>query len=298
MFSIPQKYRGILYMVLAAFSFSLMGGFAKVLRSSFNAPQLVFYRNLIGLLVLSVSLIRTPVVQTGGRLKLLLVRGVFGTLALYTLLYNILHIPLGAAMTYNTINTFYIALLSGWILKERLGPVVWICIIAGFGGILLIYKPSVDFSWKYHMIGLLHGIFSAIAYMSIGSLNKHYDTRVIVLSFLLTGLILPLLMIGSGYLFHLPKDDFFFPEISAPHGIDYLYLSALGITALSGQYFVTKAYSNDKAGIVAAIGYSNIIFSVIIGIVLGDAFPDWLMWLGIGVVIVSGVVVSFSRRTN
>ncbi|MBL0135006.1 MAG: DMT family transporter [Chitinophagaceae bacterium] len=294
---IPQKYKGIIFMLLAAFSFSLMGGFAKVLKSSFNAPQLVFYRNLIGLLVLSVSFIRIPVVQTGGRLRLLILRGVMGTLALYTLLYNILHIPLGAAMTYNTINTFYIAILSGWLLKEKLGPIIWICIIAGFGGILLIYKPSVDFSWKYHMIGLLHGIFSAIAYMSIGSLNKHYDTRVIVLSFLLSGLILPIIMISTGYLFHLPKDDFFFPEISAPHGIDYLYLLALGITALAGQYFVTKAYSNDKAGIVAAIGYSNIIFSVIIGIVLGDAFPDLLMWVGIGVVIVSGVVISVFRKS-
>lgn len=296
MFSFPQKYKGIFFMLLAAGSFSLMGGFAKVLRTSFNAPQLVFYRNLIGLAVLSISFIRIPVKQSGGRFGLLLLRGFMGTLALYTLLYNILHIPLGAAMTYNTINTFYIAILSGWILKEKLSSVVWICIITGFAGILLIYKPSVDFSWKYHIIGLLHGIFSAIAYMSIGSLNKHYDTRIIVLSFLVSGLILPIVMISTGYLFHLPKDDFFFPEISFPNGLEFLYLMALGITALSGQYFVTKAYSNDKAGIVAAIGYSNIIFSVIVGILLGDAFPDLLMWLGIVVVIVSGVVISVFRR--
>src|ERR1700754_2877250 len=119
------KYRGIVYMLLAALGFSVMGGFAKVLRGSFNAPQLVFYRNLTGLLVLSYSLFYFPIKQSGGKLWLLIGRGIMGTVALYTLLYNILHIPLGSALTYNTTNTLFIALLSFTLLKEKLNAIAW-----------------------------------------------------------------------------------------------------------------------------------------------------------------------------
>lgn len=66
----------------------------------------------------------------------------------------------------------------------------------------------------------------------------------------------------------------------------------MGISALLGQYFVTKAYSNDKAGIVAAMGYSNIVFAVVIGLWLGDAFPDALTLTGMLMVIISGVAIS------
>lgn len=290
-----KNYKGVYYMLLAALGFSVMSGFAKVLRHSFNAPQLVFYRNLVGLLLLSVSLVRSPVQQTGGKLGLLIFRGVMGTFALYTLLYTILHVPLGTAMTYNTMNTFYIALLAGWLLKERLSGLIWLCIIMGFIGVLLIYRPSVDFSWQYHLVGLLHGLFSALAYLSIGSLNTHYDTRVIVLSFLVSGLVIPSLMMAIGGLWQLPPDDFFFPAFRLPQGWDWFHLAGIGISALSGQYFVTKAYSHDKAGIVAAIGYSNIIFAMAIGIFLGDAFPDRITITGILLVIFSGVVISLRK---
>ncbi len=291
-----KNYKGIYFMLLAALGFSIMGGFAKQLRDSFSAAQLVFYRNLVGFLVLSISLIRFPVHQSGGKLGLLIFRGIMGTLALYSLLFLILHIPLGTAMTYNTTNTFYIALMSFFLLKERLHTLGWICIVAGFAGILLIYRPSVDFNWSYHLIGILHGIFSAFAYLSIGRLNKYYDSRIIVLSFLLSGLFIPLLSWVIGGLFSIPNDPLFFTSFKLPEGRDWFYILGLGVFALLGQYFVTKAYSNDKAGIISAVGYSNIILGVAIGIVLGDQFPDLLGIIGVLIVISSGVTISLTKK--
>lgn len=285
-----------MYMLLAALGFSVMGGFAKVLKHSFNAPQLVFYRNLTGLIVLSFSIFHYPVKQTGGRLTLLILRGLMGTVALYTLLYNILHISLGSALTYNTTNTLFIALLSFTFLKERLNGIAWFCIVIGFTGVLLIYNPSMDFGWKYHVVGLICGITSALAYLSVSSLNKYYDTRVIVLSFLCSGIVLP----GIGMLLHgpgnLPTDEFFISSFRLPRGIEWFYISGMGVAALLGQYFVTKAYANDKAGIVSAIGYSNIVFALVIGIMLGDPFPGLRSLIGIMLVIGSGVLISVSKR--
>ena len=73
-------------------------------------------------------------------------------------------------------------------------------------------------------------------------------------------------------------------------------LLILGLAALFGQYFVTKAYGADKAGIVSAIGYANIVFSVFIGMALGDAFPDWMSLSGILCIISSGVIISLVKR--
>jgi drug/metabolite transporter (DMT)-like permease len=285
-----------MYMLLAALGFSLMGGFAKVLRNSFNAPQLVFYRNLTGLIVLSYSFFHYPILQSGGRIRLLIFRGIMGTIALYTLLYNILHIPLGSALTYNTTNTLFIALLSFSLLKERLNAIAWICIVIGFTGVLLIYNPSLDFGLKYHVVGLICGITSAVAYLSVSSLNRYYDTRVIVLSFLLSGITLP----GIGMLLHwlgdLPTDEFFISFFRLPVGDEWFYIAAMGVAALLGQYFVTKAYANDKAGIVSAIGYSNIVFALVIGIILGDPFPGIRSLIGILLVIASGILISLSKK--
>jgi drug/metabolite transporter (DMT)-like permease len=289
------KYRGIMYMLLAALGFSVMGGFAKVLKTSFNAPQLVFYRNLTGLIVLSYSFFHYPVKQSGGKLWLLITRGIMGTIALYTLLYNILHIALGSALTYNTTNTLWIALLSFTLLKERLNATAIICIIIGFAGVLLIYNPSLDFGWKYHVVGLICGFTSALAYLSVSSLNKYYDTRIIVLSFLLSGIALP----GTGMLLEwltpLPTDEFLISAFRLPQGKEWLFIAGMGVAALAGQYFVTKAYANDKAGIVSAIGYSNIVFALTIGIILGDPFPGLRSFIGILLVIISGILISMRK---
>lgn len=283
-------------MLIAALGFSLMGGFAKMLKPSFNAPQLVFYRNLTGLMVLVYSFIQYPVRQTGGRTGLLLFRGFMGTIALYTLLYNILHIPLGTALTYNTTNTLFIALFSFWFLKEQLSLTAWLCILIGFAGVVLINKPSVDVGWRYHIVGLVCGVSSAMAYLSVSSLNKYYDTRIIVLSFILNGVLLPLTGMVLGWITSLPHDEFFISDFRLPQGIEWIYIAGMGLFALLGQYFVTKAYGYDKAGIVSAIGYSNIVFALVIGIFLGDGFPDWQSFTGILLVICSGVVISMSKR--
>ena len=47
--------------------------------------------------------------------------------------------------------------------------------------------------------GLMSGIISAIAYITLGRLAAYYDSRVIVLSFLVAGVLLPLLSLLIHY---------------------------------------------------------------------------------------------------
>jgi drug/metabolite transporter (DMT)-like permease len=293
---INAKYHGIFFMLLAALGFSLMGGAAKALKDSFNAGQLVFWRNSVGLLVLIISFINRKPVNTGSKSFRLLFRGLMGTTALYTLLYCILHLPLGTAMSYNLTSALFIALFSFLLFKEYAGGAVLLAVLIGFTGMLLIYKPNIDLPWYYHVAGLISGISSAIAYLTVGKLTAYYDTRVIVLSFVLTGVLTPLLFVFFKNIFQLPADDLFFIDWRWPSGHEWWIVLLLGTSALFGQYFVTRAYGSDKAGVVSAISYANIPFSIIIGMMLGDAFPDIISMIGICCIIASGLLISFLKK--
>src|SRR5678810_965601 len=191
------RYKGIVFMLMAALCFSMMGGAAKALKEVFSAGQLVLYRNAIGMAFLIPGLLIKPPVQKGGKFLRLAFRGLMGALALYTLLYCILHLPLGTAMSYNLTSALFIAIFSFLFFGEYHGRKVLFAVILGFTGMLLIYKPVMHFPWYYHVTGLMSGIISAIAYITLGRLAAYYDPRVIVLSFLVSGVLLPCLLYTS-----------------------------------------------------------------------------------------------------
>lgn len=296
--SIDGRYKGIFYMLLAALGFSLMGGAAKLLKGSFGAGQLVFWRNSIGLLALLISFSAKPPVNKGGKFHLLIFRGLMGTTALYTLLYCILHLPLGTAMTYNLTSALFIAVFSFLLFREYHGRFVLFAVLLGFLGMLFVYKPAIHFPWYYHMAGLLSGITSALAYITVNRLAGHYDTRIIVLAFIGGGVLVPSIFMAIRYTMPVPPDDVFFINWQWPAGIQWFYILWLGLAAYFGQYFVTKAYGSDKAGIVSAIGYANIVFSVFIGMALGDSFPDGMSLMGILLIIISGIIISLTKRSS
>ncbi len=285
-------------MLLAALGFSLMGGAAKMLKGSFGAGQLVFWRNAVGLIVLIAGFIMRPPVNKGGKFHLLIFRGMMGTTALYTLLYCILHIPLGTAMTYNLTSALFIAVFSFLLFREYHGRIVLLAVLIGFLGMLLIYKPAMHYPWYYHLAGLVSGITSALAYITVNRLAGYYDNRIIVLAFIGSGVLVPVLFMILQAVLSIPPDDVFFIQWKWPVTREWFYVLWLGLAALFGQYFVTRAYGADKAGFVSAIGYANIIFSVFIGMMMGDDFPDWMSLLGILLIISSGVIISLVKRKS
>jgi drug/metabolite transporter (DMT)-like permease len=201
-------------------------------------------------------------------------------------------------MSYNLTSALFIALFSFFLFREYAGRKVLLAVLIGFSGMLLIYKPNIDLPWYYHLAGLISGISSAIAYLTVGKLTQYYDTRVIVASFVVTGVVTPLLFVLVKFLLQLPADELFFIDWRWPSGTEWWWVLLLGTAALFGQYFVTKAYGADKAGVVSAISYANIPFSIIIGMMLGDAFPDAYSLIGIVCIISSGVLVSFLKKRN
>lgn len=290
--------QGAIYMLFASFCFAVMGGFAKELAHGMSAVEVVFFRNVFGVVFLLGTFWKYPLSQKGGKFWLLFFRGFMGFLALLAFFYNIAHISLAEAMTYSRLSPVFTALFAFIFLKEKLYKLGWIGIAVGFIGIVFITRPEgiYDFD-KYDLLGIFSGVGAALAYTAVRELREYYDTRSIVLSFMIIGTVGPvvLMMIGS---FFSPKDlDYLFAKFIAPKQSDWIWIVLLGFSATLAQVYMTKAYASTKAGIVGAISYSNIIFSIIIGMIIGDHFPDFYTLIGIFLIICAGVMVTITPKS-
>jgi len=284
-------------MLLASFSFAFMGGFAKVVSQTLPGVEVTFFRNVFGVALVGFSIYKSPLKQIGGKPLLLLFRGMMGFMALLAYFYIIAYMPLGEVVTYNKTSPIFVAIFAYLFLGEKLNGWAIFAILLGFVGIVLIAQPFGGSFDKYDLLGIFSGLGAALAYTSIRELRRYYDTRVIVMSFMGVGTIAPLLLMLITPHIDAPKAlDFMFSPFVMPEGKLWLYLTLMGLSATLSQVLMTKAYEYTKAGIVGTISYSNIVFAIIIGMVLGDAFPDPLTLLGIVLVIGSGLIVAFSKE--
>jgi len=279
-------------MLIASFTFAIMGAFAKLASEHMSSLEVVFFRNIAGVLIVGAAIVKKPMKHAGGKPWLLFFRGFMGFVALLAFFYNIAHISLGDAMTYSKTSPIFTALFAFFFLHEKLSFKAWIAVFVGFIGIVFITQPSGFGFSKYDWLGIFSGVGAALAYTSVRELKQYYDTRAIVLSFMGVGTLGPLLLFFISPYLNAPELDFMLGEFVMPHGIVWFYVLAMGLFATLSQVLMTKAYGETKAGIVGAVSYTNILFSIIVGLFLGDALPSVTTAFGIALIVFAGVMVA------
>lgn len=287
--------KGVLLMLIAAFCSACMGGFAKALSQSMDTLEVVFFRNIVGVVLVLITLYKKPLKQKGGRALLLFFRGFIGFIALLAWFYNVAHISLADAITFSNTSPIFTALFAYIFLGERIGKMGWIAIVIGFVGLIFIVKPN-GLSMSYtDILGIFSGLGAGLAYTSIRELRSYYDTRAIVLSFMGAGTLGPLLLTLIPSSLQISGLEFMYGDFKIPVGVEWFYIFGLGIFATLMQTFMTLAYGATKAGIVGAVSYAGILFSLIIGVLMGDSLPDMLGSFGIILIILGGILVARSK---
>jgi len=274
--------KGVLFMLLSALISALNGAVAKILSETMDPLEIVFYRNLLGVLIILYSLKKFPRVIDSSKLHLLFLRGLFGALAMVLFFYTIATIPLGEAVVLNKTSPFFVTILAYYFMKESISIRIFFALIIGFIGIIFIMKPfGVEISFE-HILGVLGGFFAASAYATIKKIKDIYDARLIMLSFMGIGLFIPLGLSFTSYLeFKIYTDPYI-----------WLLVCFMAIISTASQWFLTRAYSLSQASIIGVVSYSNIPFAIGFGIMLGDVFPDFYTFFGISLIIVGGILVS------
>jgi drug/metabolite transporter (DMT)-like permease len=288
---------GIIYMLLASALFSTMGYYVKILGQTLGTGEIVFFRNLIGLLIIVPSLIARPSGTKGGKPFMLAMRGVFGFLALFFYFYSISVLPLGTAATLTKIDPIFTAILAFFLLKEKQGILIWGGLITGFLGVVMLMRPETGGINAGSLSALLSGLFAAAAYTTVRNLREYYSPRAVVASFAAAGVIGPPIVYAAIYYTPLGNEALRGLFHRLPSGAyEWYCIIMVGLLATVSQYFLTKAYSLARASIAASVSYSGLFFATLAGIMAGDKIPDFIGICGILFIALSGMTVHFSQK--
>lgn len=279
-----------LWMLVATFLFALMGACVKVASGIFSVSEIVMYRGLIGTAMLAL-LVR----HNGGTLRTALARehawrGAIGVLSLWLWFEAIASLPLATAVTLNYMSPIWIAVFlfaTGWWHDKN--HVEWPLVGAvafSFIGVTLVLQPAFETrQWLGGLMGLSSGALAALAYLQVRRLGKLGEPEYrVVFYFSLTNIVAGL----GGILIE--------GRATSPAGMGWqgaALLLALGVSATLAQMAMTRAYRVGKTLVVANLQYTGIIFSSVIGAILWDDLFDWHVWLGMGIILASGVAVTF-----
>ena len=285
--SIMQKS---VWMLAAAFFFSVMAAFTKLGAQHFDTLELIFYRSLFGVIMVAMwvrskhQTLKTPLAFS--HIK----RSFFGTLGMSIWFYAIAHLPLGTAMTLNYTSPLYmagtIAVLSWWH-KHPLNFKQILAVIMGFIGVVFVLRPELrECDELPALIGLTSGFFRALAYFQVKELSamKEPEWR-IVFYFTLFGTIWGALgqLLMKGHFNALTMDS-----IPALIGI--------GITATLAQLSMTRAWGAENILLTAVFQYTAIVFATIIGVFFFSESLPWQSATGIAIILVAGVWATLVNR--
>ena len=282
-------------MLAAALFFAAMAVCVKIASAWFNSAELVFYRGLLGMLLVWL-LARSQGVPLRTRYAGMHAwRSLVGVLSLGAWFHALAGLPLATAMTLNYMSSVWIAafLVGGALLNWnpgradnhalRQGPLV-LTVVAGFAGVVLMLRPTIDQNQVFAgMVGLLSGLTAAFAYMQVMALSKLGEPAMRTVFYFAVGS-----AVAGGAAMAIAG-------ISPWNWRHALWLVPIAALASLGQLCMTRAYSHGATLVVANLQYSGIVFGALFGMLLfGDEIPA-MGWAGMGLIVASGIAATVLR---
>ncbi len=247
------------------------------------AMETVFFRCSVATVFCVVGLRRARASLIGSNHLMLLLRGMFGTTALFCFFLTIQNMPLASAQTIQYLSPIFTATIAIFILKESVMPVQWIFYALAFAGVLLIERVDDRISPFYLALGIISAFCSGMAYNLVRSLRGKEHPLTVVLHFQLVGVV-----VGFFSLFF---------QWETPHGWDWLYLFLIGLFSQTGQIFLTNALQRERIAGVAIINYTGLIYAITVGwFVFGEEQGMLSLFGMLLVVVVVLLSVLYNRR--
>ncbi len=272
--------RGVQYMLLATFVFAIMNVAVKWV-GHIPAVEVIFFRSIISLIMSGVALRSQKVYLFGNNKKVLILRGIAGSLGLILFFTTIQRIPLASAVTLMFLSPIFTAVLGIWIVKEPVRWLQWVFFIISFAGIMMIQGFDTRVSPLMALVGIGAAFFSGVAYNMIRKLKNSEHPLVIVFYFPLVTL--PFTIV------------YMFFDWVTPVGTDWIVLILVGVLTQVAQYFMTKAYQSEELAKVANIQFTGILYAIGFGWVLFDETFNFNTYLGMTMVLI-GVILNIAYK--
>ena len=263
----------------------IMDGFAKYLSSTLPVLQITWSRYFFTVvIVLPIMLIffRKNLTWTE-KPKLQLIRGLILFCANILFFYSISIISLAKALTLAFIAPLIVTALSPVLLGEKVGFRRWAAVVIGFIGSLVVIRPGfVEFNLASIAAlgtGILYGFYLIIT-------RKLHDADNPLLTLLLTGIVGAIL------------GTMIMPTVWVQPTINEWYMMfAIGFFASIGHLFLILSLKYADASKLAPFSYFEIVTNIIIGYYFFSHFPGNWTFLGLFIIIGSGIYI-FRRETQ
>lgn len=291
---------GVLAAIGAGISFSIIDTIFKFLSGDYPLYEVVLMRSIGAMIILLAIIVPLEggyhVLRTD-KLGLHLLRCcavLFANLCFFT---GLAIMPLAEAVAIAFATPLIVTTLSVIFLKESVGPWRWTSVGIGFLGVLVIMRPGLD---TFQPSALLP-FFGACGYATLHILTRSAGgtERGATLAFYpMAGFLIVSACVGLAFGDgrYAGSDnaalDFIFRAWVWPAPEDWKYFIGVGVVGSVGGYLVSQAYRLCEAGLVAPFEYIAMPMAVLWGLLVFNEWPDLPVWIGSGLIIGSGLVLS------
>lgn len=274
--------QGALFLLVGEALLAVMAAMVRHLSDDLSTGQLVFFRNLMGLVALMPLLLHTGLheLKTNNFTGHLL-RGLIGVSAMFCYFWAIAHLPLTEAFLVKLSAPLFMPLFALWWLREPSGRYSLLALAVGFAGVAVILLPQMSedgAQWPLHalLIGLLGAMLAALAKVAIRSMSASESSQRIVFYFAVISTVVTLPAALMDWR----------PVPMAAWG----WLVVLGIVASAGQLALTKGYRSAPTGTIGVYAYSAILYGAVMGWLFWDEIPLWSTWVGAALIVLAGLI--------
>ncbi len=272
--------KAITFNLLAWIILPIMDGFAKYLSSNLPVLQITWARyffTVIFTFPIMFFFFKKTLVWTN-QPKLQIVRGLILLFANICFFYSISIISLAKALTLAFIAPLIVTAFSPLFLNESVGLRRWTAVFLGFIGSLVVIRPGILeinlASLAALATGILYGFYILITRKLSSSDNP-------LLTLLLTG------MVGAIIVSTIMPFIWVKPTL-----LQWSMMATIGVLASIGHFFLILSLKYADASKLAPFSYFEIVTNIAIGYYFFNDFPDNWTFLGLFIIIFSGIYIS------
>ncbi len=274
---------GIFWMCMATLLSSLAGGMVRAMAGEIPIIELVFFRNVVALVILAPWMMRAGAVRLpASRLALYGFRVAFAYSALVMLFYALARMPIADVYALQYTIPLFTILLAVLMLKQHADGHAWAACLAGFAGALIIMRPGIIELTLAAVCAIASALMSAGSNTTIKLLSRTESPGAITVWTNL--LMMPLAFVPMLFVWVTPS------WTQAP------WVLAIGVASSIGGYCFTRAVASADARIVQPFQFSRMIFATAIGFVMFAELPDVWTWIGAAVIFAASYYVVLRER--
>jgi len=246
----------VLWMMGTLASFSFMAIAARELSGTIDTFQILFFRSLLGLIIISLLIFAKKDLSllSTKRLKQHFARNITHFGGQYGWFLGLSLLPLATVFALEFTVPLWTAIIAAIFLKERITAKKACAILLGLVAVAIIVNPGNDIFNYASLIVLAAAIFYALAYVSSKSLTNTEHPMTIL--FYMCLIQLPLGLVFTLLNWH------------TPNFIQWAWLLLVGVTALTAHYCITRAMQLSEVSIVVTLDFLRLPLIALVGIVL------------------------------